>query len=229
MDLLTLLQTEWQQIAISTGIVIAALILTRPILHFLLDRFIGRITGATQNTLDDALIKAIRPPLFWLIIAITVDLSLRRLTFLDGESLGLIDTVSYLIYSTLAVITIWRLINAVAAWYTTEIAEKTDTPLDNQMVPFVRRLALILLFGIAAIMILRSFRVEISGLVATLGIGSLAIALAAQAALSDTISGFMIMVDQPIPHRRPDRDPRTKHLGRCGRYRSAQHPHPHPG
>jgi small-conductance mechanosensitive channel len=37
----------------------------------------------------------------------------------------------------------------------------------------------------------------VSGLIATLGIGSFAIALAAQAALSDIISGFIIMVDRP--------------------------------
>ncbi|MEN8241527.1 MAG: mechanosensitive ion channel domain-containing protein, partial [Chloroflexota bacterium] len=55
-----------------------------------------------------------------------------------------------------------------------------------------------LLFTLAIIIILGHFNVEISGLVATLGIGSLAIALAAQAALSDTISGFMIMIDQPF-------------------------------
>ncbi len=198
MDFVNLIQTEWQQIALSAGIVIAALILTRPILKILLDRIIGRITGATRNTLDDALISAIRPPLFWLVIAIALDLSLRRLTFITDGFRESIDTISYLIYSTLAVVVLWRLITEAANWYTTEIADKTETPLDNQMIPFIRRMALILLIGIAGIMILGHFEIEISGLIATLGVGSLAVALAAQAALSDTISGFMIMIDRPF-------------------------------
>jgi MscS family membrane protein len=51
---------------------------------------------------------------------------------------------------------------------------------------------------IAGIILLDRFEVEVSGLVTTLGIGSLAIALAAQSALSDTIGGFMIMLDRPF-------------------------------
>jgi MscS family membrane protein len=42
------------------------------------------------------------------------------------------------------------------------------------------------------------FGVEVSALVTTLGIGSLAIALAAQETLGDMISGFTIMIDQPF-------------------------------
>ena len=198
MTFLNFSQTEWQQIAISAGIVIAALILTKPVLNFLLDKIIGRITGATQTTLDDLLIQAIRPPLFWLVIAIVLDLSLRRLSFLNGDFRDQASIIAYLIYSTLAVISLWRLIDAGAEWYMTAVADKTETPLDNQMVPFIRRVARILLIGIAAIMILGHFEIEVSGLLATLGIGSLAIALAAQATLSDTISGFMIMLDRPF-------------------------------
>ena len=46
-------------------------------------------------------------------------------------------------------------------------------------------------------MLLGRFDVDVSAFVTTLGIGSLAIALAAQAALTDTISGFAIMIDRP--------------------------------
>jgi small-conductance mechanosensitive channel len=42
------------------------------------------------------------------------------------------------------------------------------------------------------------FGIEPSALVATLGIGTLAVALAAQEALSDLIAGFLIMLDQPF-------------------------------
>jgi small-conductance mechanosensitive channel len=64
--------------------------------------------------------------------------------------------------------------------------------------PFFRRVALILLTAVGLITLLGHFNVDVSAMVTTLGIGSLAIALAAQAALADTISGFIIMIDQPF-------------------------------
>jgi len=48
------------------------------------------------------------------------------------------------------------------------------------------------------IILLDHFEIDATGLVATLGIGSLAIALAAQESLSDIISSFMIILDQPF-------------------------------
>ncbi len=144
------------------------------------------------------MIEAIRPPLYWLVIFLALDFGLKRLEFLTGGIERELDTALYLILVFLIVAAIWRVINALGEWYLVEIAEKSDTPLDNQMVPFIRRIALVVLVVIAIIIVLGHFEVEISGLVATLGVGSLAVALAAQAALADTISGFVIMVDRPF-------------------------------
>ena len=47
-------------------------------------------------------------------------------------------------------------------------------------------------------MILDHFGFDISALVATLGVGSLAFALAARSFLEDTIAGFLIMIDKPF-------------------------------
>jgi MscS family membrane protein len=198
MTFLNLSQTEWQQIGISAVIVVAALVLTRPILTFILDQIIGKITGMTKSTLDNLLLESIRPPLFWLVILLALEAAIKRLDFLTAGYQSEISDGTYILYSLLITVAIWRLVNTVAGWYSTEIAAKTDSPLDDQMVPFVRRILLILLAVIMGIVVLGHFEVEISGLVTTLGIGSLAVALAAQAALSDTISGFIIMIDRPF-------------------------------
>jgi small-conductance mechanosensitive channel len=198
MTFLNLTPEEWQQIGISAGIVIAALILTRPLLTLLLDKIIGRITGITKSTLDNTLVEAARPPLYWLIIMFALEASLKRLPFLTAGYQSQISDITYILYSLLITVVLWRLTNAAAAWYSTEIAAKTETPIDDQMGPFIRRILLIVLVVIMGIVVLGHFEVEISGLVTTLGIGSLAVALAAQAALSDTISGFIIMIDRPF-------------------------------
>ncbi|MGD2057973.1 MAG: mechanosensitive ion channel family protein, partial [Anaerolineales bacterium] len=82
-------------------------------------------------------------------------------------------------------------------WYQEEISERTETDLDNQLIPFFRRLMQIVLVMIALIIMLGHFEADISALVTTLGVGSLAVALAAQETLADTIAGFVIMVDRP--------------------------------
>ena len=179
-------------------IVVAAIILARPLLTFILDKIIGRITGFTKSSLDNHLLEAVRPPLYWLVIMLALEAALNRLDFLLADYRSEISDVTYVFYTVLVTVAIWRLINNTATWYSTEIAAHTDTPLDDQVIPFVRRILLIVLVVIMGIIVLGHFEVEISGLVTTLGIGSLAVALAAQAALSDTISGFIIMIDRPF-------------------------------
>jgi small-conductance mechanosensitive channel len=198
MTFLNLTPTEWEQNIISAVIVLTAAVLARPVLTFILDKLIARLTRFTKSTLDNLIIEAIRPPLYWLVILLALEAALKRLDFLPSSFQSDLAGVTYVLYSLLVLAALWRVINAFAQWYAQDIAEKTDTPLDNQMVPFVRRILLILLVVIVAIIVLGHFEVEISGLVTTLGIGSLAVALAAQAALSDTISGFIIMADRPF-------------------------------
>jgi small-conductance mechanosensitive channel len=64
------------------------------------------------------------------------------------------------------------------------------------MLPFLRRIALIFVIIIALVILLERF-IDVSALLATLGVGSLAIALAAQKSLEDVFSGFLIMFDRP--------------------------------
>lgn len=91
-----------------------------------------------------------------------------------------------------------RIIGAVLGWYKEQVALKTRTTLDEELIPIVRRTLKVILWLIALLIILPLFGVNISALIATLGVGSLAIALAAQDTIANIISGFMIMVDRPF-------------------------------
>jgi len=107
--------------------------------------------------------------------------------------------------STILVISITfiiqRIIEGALCWYKENVASKTGTRLDDELIPFLRRLAKTAIWIIALLIILPFYGVSISALVATLGVSSLAIALAAQDTIANIISGFMIMVDKPF---RPD-------------------------
>jgi len=51
---------------------------------------------------------------------------------------------------------------------------------------------------IGLLIVLNRFDINVSGIIATLGIGSLAIALAAQETLANMIAGFVILIDRPF-------------------------------
>lgn len=91
-----------------------------------------------------------------------------------------------------------RVMGGIFSWYRENIASKTATKLDDELIPLLRRVSKIIVWIIALLVILPLYGINISALIATLGVGSLAIALAAQDTIANIIAGFMIMVDRPF-------------------------------
>jgi MscS family membrane protein len=124
--------------------------------------------------------------------------ALARLDFVSDSMRVILHDLFFLCYLAIGLMFAWRLTMGMFDWYGREIAARTQSNVDQHLMPFFRRIALVLVVLLALSVLLSHFGVDVSGLVATLGIGSLAIALAAQAALEDTISGFLIIVDRPF-------------------------------
>jgi len=93
---------------------------------------------------------------------------------------------------------IHRVASAVFAWYKGNIAAKSKTKLDDQLIPIISRTFKIILWIVALLIILPIYKVNISALVTALGVSSLAIALAAQDTIANIIAGFLIMIDSPF-------------------------------
>jgi small-conductance mechanosensitive channel len=131
------------------------------------------------------------------IIVIGIQLALARLAFIPDD-LEVISDAFFVIYLLLVYAAVYLLLGGLAEWYGDEVVFNTDTDLDDKFLTFFRALSRIVVSIIAFIILLGHFGIEPSALVTTLGISTLAIALAAQETLSDVIAGFMIMLDQPF-------------------------------
>jgi MscS family membrane protein len=91
-----------------------------------------------------------------------------------------------------------RVAGALFQWYKETIADLTITRLDDELIPLLRRVVKIGIWIIATLIILPIFGFNISALVTTLGVASLAIALAAQDTIANVIAGFLLMIDKPF-------------------------------
>jgi MscS family membrane protein len=190
----------WMGVGLASLILAVALLLAR-FSRFLIDQISLRIVHHTRTELDNVILKAADFPLRAALLVLGVQLALYVLALYglvpfdwrDG-----IDSFFAIIYVGLAYLVLFGLTGGLIDWYGRNYVYVTDTTIDDQFLGFFRHLAYILLTIGVIIIILSQLDIEISGLVATLGIGSLAIALAAQATLGDIISGFMIVIDRPF-------------------------------
>ncbi len=64
--------------------------------------------------------------------------------------------------------------------------------------PLISKLGKIFIALVAVIMVLQHFQVDVSSLVVSLGVGSLAVGLAAQDTLANMFAGFTLLVDRPF-------------------------------
>lgn len=188
---------QWLEIGISALILAVVLLLGRWIISLILDQFIERLTRRTSNTLDDAILDAARLPLYFLAVVLALNGVLQRLDFFPDQWNTWVKESFFLLYFLIVFVFVWRLVNQIFTWYSEEIIEKTQSGIDKNVFPFFRRLAHMLISAIGLITLFSHFQIDVTAMVTTLGIGSLAVALAARSSLEDTISGFLIMLDRP--------------------------------
>lgn len=82
--------------------------------------------------------------------------------------------------------------------YANRFAASTESTLDDQLMPLVRRLLLIVIWVFGAFYILDYLDINVTALLAGISIGGLAIALAAQDTVKNFFGSIMIFVDKPF-------------------------------
>lgn len=152
-----------------------------------------------QNTSKKALFVVVKGSIFPLIMGGAIFyafLFLRNRYCLDNKECADKTFSVFLIIF----VTLWAYKIAVNLfnWYAENIAKKTKSDLDDKFIPLFKRVTVTIIWAIGIIMCLSRLGININALVATLGVSSLAIALAAQDTIANIIAGFLIMIDSPF-------------------------------
>lgn len=197
--LVNLLEQSWQWSGQELGIAFAILLGTfiiKWLFKHLMTRAAKRLARVTTTQLDDMLIMAVEKPLEWVIVVLGLYLTIYTLRPPEMV-MGVLRAGFWVPFSLLTAWMIFRCVNVftsmLKAW-----AHKTDTALDDHLVPLVERALQIMVWILAALMILQNLGYSVSGLLAGLGIGGLAVALAAQKTLADVFGSIMLLVDRPF-------------------------------
>ncbi len=191
---------------ISAAIIVAAWIVSE-ILLVVLRVLKKHLAKRTETTLDDEILDALRKPVRWVAIFVGIAVAAQRLDNRFAEQVEwafkLTDGIVFVLIAYVIMVFLLKLVGILARWYGSTIAAKTESSADDELIPLVNRVLRIVIIVVALVTVLDHFSVDVKGLLAVLGVGSLAIALAAQDTVANMISGFILMLDRPF--RKGDR------------------------
>lgn len=167
--------------------------------RFLIERMLSPVDtllDRTETEYDDRALESIERPLRWLINVIAVYFALRVLD-LPSE----LERVGALVLKTIGtVIAAWgvhNLIGVVVALLD-DFAEETESKVDDYLVPVVGRVLRGTLYALVCVLIVQQWGYNVTSLLAGLGVGGLAFALAAKPTLSNWFGSLMIFTDRPF-------------------------------
>jgi MscS family membrane protein len=161
-------------------------------------RVLPRAVRRTPSEFDDRLLKAVGPQLRWLVVLAILFFATQRLSFVSAELKAILNDVYFVLAVILGLHVVWKLIDLGGQWYG---ERATGTEREDELAPLTTllgRLAHIVAVLACLGILLEHFGVNLVAFTAALGIGGLALSLAARDTIADMIAGFVILLDRPF-------------------------------
>jgi small-conductance mechanosensitive channel len=163
----------------------------------ILNKWGKRLARLTETDLDDRILQRIIPHVSRLLTMLGVYLAFRSLP-LHERLVQLFSGVLFVVLVIIFFNLLFHALDELLQWYLNGRQADSKELISRNMIPIAEKLAMLFLMGTALIIVLKHFNYDIFSVVTALGIGSLAIGLAAKDTLANMISGFTLMLDQPF-------------------------------
>ena len=184
----------WQFAALAIWIAIAASLswLFETLVSRYLRPFLKRFEQGTTEAFVDSMAKPIRWWLLFVILSLT-----STLLQLDPELNTRLTQVLTVFASIATIVLVYRLTEFIAE-RALEYTAKTESSFDDQLVPLIRNSVQVIVIVVGVLFILQNNGVNVTSLIAGLGLGGLAFALAAQNTLANFFGSITLFLDRPF-------------------------------
>lgn len=164
-----------------------------------------KIFAKTKTLLDDLILDAVRRNVRSLMVIAGLHVAVREIrkgtTAADltlNQILDYADSVLYIAALVVLLKITIGILRVLIDWYLDQMTNDAESNLKNTLGPLTSKIVNILVGMVAVIILLDHFGINIGSLLVSLGVGSLAVALAAQDTLANMIAGFVILIDRPF-------------------------------
>jgi MscS family membrane protein len=187
---------HWQWLALALLIFVGVLV--ERVLTFVLQRIVAQYLSRrlAGRTIEDGLITASMRPLGIVAMAALWWLGLLLLG-LPPQALAILLVAAKFLAIAAVVWSAYRAVDIGAAVLGSYAAE-TDTKYDDLLIPLLRSSAKIFIAAFGIVFLADNLNINITGLLAGLGIGGIAFALAAQDTVKNFFGSVTVLIDRPF-------------------------------
>lgn len=190
----TLLTDEYVQFFFNIVETILAVVIAYVFMRMVIKKIAGK-----KKSYGQFIIKKLSKPIFYFVFFAGLYVALRNLSLINGYTFttndttyNWIDGIFFIILTILLACLISRIINMfMLGWI--KVAKGTDrTP------GLINKIVTIIIYVVAIFVVLGYFKLDITPMIAGVGLGALAIGLALQSTLSNFFAGVHLLSDHPI-------------------------------
>jgi MscS family membrane protein len=185
-----------QELLTSAAILLGSYLAARAF-SYVLVRSLTRVAERTTTDLDDRLVRALRRPITYAVFLAGAYAALHRLPVEERWRNGL-DAVIYALTVGLVTVAAMRAYDILVVRYAMASPRFEEPGMAREFGPALSKLGNVFIVMVAAIAVLQRFNVNVQSLVVSLGVGSLAVGLAAQDTLANMFGGFTLLLDRPF-------------------------------
>lgn len=181
---------------LALGIIVGAMVAGKA-LYWFFTTVARRLTEKTESKLDDIIIDMVEEPVVAAFVLFGVWFGLRTLNLPEAARQVIGGILQFLVILMLGWMVV-RLVDAFFREYLVPLAEKTESDLDDQLLPIASKGSKLIIWSLTVIVGLNNAGYDVGALIAGLGIGGLALAMAAKDTVSNIFGGFTIFTDRPF-------------------------------
>lgn len=185
---------DWLNLFVSLLIFVLFVWLVARLSYYIL----GKLVDRTSSKYDNLFLEKSRSLIFAFFGVIGLQIATRRLDFLSPEVKQWSNQLYWALHVIIISVAAWRVVDVIIAWYQHEVEPQHEDHEPDNVLPLVQRLVRFLILAVGIIMILSINNINVDVLIAALGLGGLALSLAAQDSLANMISGVILLIDKPF-------------------------------
>lgn len=181
---------------LSAAILLGSYVAAR-LVSLLFAKVFARVASRTATPFDDRLVVAWKRPLTYLLFLVGAYGAAHRLP-LYPTVLRYVDAVLFTSAVFLLSVAVMRGFSLLIEWYLAQPKAAGSSALATEFAPLFSKLGKVFIALVSVTILLQHLGVNVASLVVSLGVGSLAVGLAAQDTLANMFAGFTLMLDRPF-------------------------------